>query len=169
MRAARRLARRGLSTASASSSHHFVRAARHGLPLAGLGGAALYLSAGGRTTRSSISTTTRVRAGVAADHGRDDDADGLRRRYRFEKQLGVGAFGEVWLAVDSASGERAIKLLSLTEARSRRRCSWRSRRSTRCAPWDATRTSPTPRVHWLQSDGDGIDGDGGDARPTWRW
>ena len=92
----------------------------------------------------------------------------LRRRYRFEKQLGVGAFGEVWLAVDSASGERvAIKLLSLTEAT--------EPPALQLAQQEihALRTvgrhpnvAELLRVHWLQSDGDGIDGDGGDGPPT---
>ena len=120
MRRAARLSRRGLSTASASSSHHFVRAARYGLPLAGLGGAALYLSDDERRDRlrSSIFNHDAVFAQESPlIMDETTTRTELRRRYRFEKQLGVGAFGEVWLAVDSASGERvAIKLLSLTEA-----------------------------------------------------
>ena len=169
--AMRRLARRGLSTASASTSHRFVRAARYGLPLAGLGGAALYLSDDERRDRlrSSIFNHDAVFAQESPlIMDETTTRTELRRRYRFEKQLGVGAFGEVWLAVDSASGERvAIKLLSLTEAT--------EPPALQLAQQEihALRTvgrhpnvAELLRVHWLQSDGDGIDGDGGDGPPT---
>ena len=74
----------------------------------------------------------------------------------------------MWLAVDAASGERvAIKLLSLTEAT--------DPPALQLAQQEihALRTvgrhpnvAELLRVHWLQSDGDGIDGDGGDGPPT---